>query len=130
MIRFIASSVLALLANTLGLFAASVLLNGFSINGISFIVAAIIFTLATVILGPLIVKTAATSAPYLLGGISLITILACLIVTDIFSDGLSITGLSTWVLATLIIWVFSVIANVLLPLVIFKNVLKKEKEAN
>jgi Flp pilus assembly protein TadB len=34
-----------------------------------------------------------------------------------------ITGLSTWVLATLIVWVFGVIAMLLLPMFIFKETL-------
>ena len=32
-------------------------------------------------------------------------------------------GASTWVLATLVVWLFSVIAVLVLPLVVFKKVL-------
>ena len=129
MIRLIARTCLSFLANVVGLLVATLVLDNFNINGISFIAAAVIFTLATVILGPLVTKIAFTNAPYLMGGIALVTILVGLVVTDIFSDGLSIEGFFTWFSATFIIWVFSLIANVLLPLVLFKKVLTEAKES-
>jgi hypothetical protein len=46
-----------------------------------------------------------------------------LYVTSVLTNHLVITGLSTWVLATLIVWVFGVIAMLLLPMVIFKETL-------
>jgi hypothetical protein len=44
------------------------------------------------------------------------------------SDGLSITGLSTWILAPLIIWVVSLIAGLVLPLILFMKVLEKKSD--
>jgi hypothetical protein len=63
----------------------------------------------------------------LIGGISLVVILASLLVTSLISSHLVITGFSTWILATLIIWVFGVIAMLLLPMVIFKKTLAQAK---
>lgn len=127
MIRLLASIVVRLLANAFGLFMASVLLSGFSINGVAFITAVAIFTLAEVILDPLILKIALTSVPALRGGVALVTTLVGLIVTDVFSSGLTITGLSTWILATLIVWLAAVIAIIVLPLIVFKKTLEKAK---
>lgn len=127
MIRLIASLVLTLLANTIGLIIASVILSGFEINGVAFVAAVLIFTITEVVAGPLITKMAMQNVPSLLGGIALVTTLVGLIVTDIFSDGLTITGLNTWILATLIVWLCSLIANLILPLVIFKKALNKNK---
>ena len=62
-------------------------------------------------------------ARMLTGGISLVMIFISLLVTSLLSSGLVITGVSTWILATLIIWVFGVVAMLLLPLVIFKKTL-------
>jgi hypothetical protein len=125
MLRLLASAAIHLLANTVGLILASILLSGFSIDGVSFVVAAILFTLTEVIAGPLITKIAFKNLPALVGGIALVTTFVGLIVTDIFSDGLSITGLSTWILAPLIIWLCALIAGLLLPLVLFKKTLEK-----
>lgn len=128
MLRLIASLILSLLANAIGLLAAAYLLEDFSIDGLAFITAVAIFTLATFILGPLITKIAIQSANYLMGGIALVTTLVGLIITDLVSDGVSINGINTWVLATLIIWIFSIIGSLVLPLFLFKKTLEKAKE--
>lgn len=130
MIRLLARLVLSLLANTIGLLAALFILDGFSIEATSFIIAVLIFSIVTTVLGPFIAKVALTSAPYLMGGIALVTTLAGLIITALVTDAFVIEGLSTWVLATLIIWIFSIIGSVLLPLVLFKKTLSKHKKAD
>lgn len=123
MLRFLAQTVLSLLANAIGLFVANSLLDGFSINGLSFVIAVAIFTFSTAILGPFVLKVALKNAPYLVGGIALVTTAIGLVLTNIFSSGISINGLSTWFVATFVVWLFSVIANVVLPLFIFKQLL-------
>ncbi|MFZ1324182.1 MAG: hypothetical protein WAQ57_03425 [Candidatus Saccharimonadales bacterium] len=128
MLRLLARTSLSLLANAAGLLAAAVILNDFSIDGAAFVIAVVIFTAATTILGPFILSVALRSASYLVGGIALVTTLVGLILTSLISDGINISGLSTWILATLIIWIFAVIANVVLPLFMFKQVLQKRRE--
>lgn len=123
MLRILARLILSILANAVGLLAASMLLDDFTINLSSFVVAVLVFSAATTVLGPLIIKITVTGAPYLMGGIALITTIIGLIITDVFTDGLSITGVSTWIIAALVIWMFSILANLLLPLVIFKRLL-------
>ncbi|MBP6962601.1 phage holin family protein [Candidatus Saccharibacteria bacterium] len=123
MLRFFATLLLTVFANAIGLLVASILLDRFYLNGASFIVAALFFTLVTVILGPFITKVAFKNAPYLMGGIALVTTFIGLILTKAFTNGIRIEGLSTWAVATLIIWIFSVIANVVLPLFLFKKII-------
>jgi uncharacterized membrane protein YvlD (DUF360 family) len=129
MIILIARLTLNVLANAVGLLAATFLVEGFSINGTSFVIAVAIFSLATTILGPLIVKIALSSAPYLMGGIALITTFVGLLITNFVSDGISISGLSSWALATFVVWVFSLIGSLLLPLVLFKKTLSKNNNS-
>jgi low temperature requirement protein LtrA len=128
MVRLLVSLVLALLANTLGIFVASILLSGFKISGVAFVIAVAIFTLVEVIADPLITKIALTNVPALRGGVALVTTFVGLLITSIVSSGISISGLSTWVLAPLIVWLFALIATLVLPLFIFKKTLKKSKE--
>ena len=131
MIRMVGQLTIGILANAVGLLAASLLLADFEIAGAAFVVAVLIFSVATAVLSPLILKIAVKNASFLVGGISLVTILAGLFVTTLVSDGIAISGLSTWILATLIVWIFSIIGNLLLPLVIFKSVLNgREGAAN
>lgn len=127
MVRLLAKTLLSVLANTIGLLVAASFVNGFSINGVSFIFAVAFFTISTIILGPLIIKITMQNANYLMGGIALVTTFVGLLLTTIFTDGLSINGLSAWLASTFIVWVFSVLANVLLPLVLFKKVLSDKK---
>jgi len=128
MLRLLANVTLSLLANAIGLLAAAWLLEGFSIESVSFIIAVGIFTLSTAILGPLVLSIAIKNATYLVGGIALVTTFVGLLITNLLSDGISIQGVDTWVFATLIIWIFSIIGNLLLPLILFKKALGRTTE--
>ena len=105
------------------------LLIGFTINVRGFVVAVCIFTASTVILEPLITKIARQSAPYLLGGIALVTTFVGLLVTTLVTDGLTITGVRTWLIATLVIWLATVVATLVLPRFLFKGVLGNQGKA-
>ncbi len=127
MIRWLIGAVLGIIANAIGLFVASLILDGFSIDFTSFIISVIIFSVASGILGPFISKVAFTKASFLMSGIGLVNTLVALIITSLVSQGISIDGIETWLLATVIVWFFSMIGNVLLPLIIFKLILDKRK---
>jgi len=117
-----------LLANAVGLLVAAALLSGFHINGVAFVIAVVIFTLVEVVADPLITKVALTSVPALRGGVALVTTLVGLFVTTLISSGISINGLSTWILATLIVWLFALIATLVIPLFLFKKALQKHHQ--
>jgi hypothetical protein len=130
MLRLFATLVVTLLANAVGLFAASILVSGFDISGLAFISAVLIFSAVEVVVGPLITKIALQNAPALLGGIALVTTFVGLFITNLFSDGISFNGIASWVLTTLIVWLFALIASLVLPFVIFKRTLAKVKSNN
>jgi putative membrane protein len=123
--QIVIRAIVLLVANAVGLLAAAWLLDDFRINASSFVIAVVIFTAATVVLGPLIMKIALTSAPYLMGGIALVTTLVGLVITDLLSDAFEIDGAATWILATLIIWVFSLVASLLLPWILVRAGLQR-----
>jgi uncharacterized membrane protein YvlD (DUF360 family) len=127
--KLMAQTSLSLVANAFALVVASILLTGFSIKGLAFVVAVCIFTASTVVLEPLITKVARQNAPYLLGGIALVTTFIGLLVTTLVTDGLSITGIATWVVAALIIWLATVIASLVLPRFLFKELLGNHRKA-
>ncbi len=128
MIRLLLRTVLALLGNALGLWIASLLLDDMSVSGTSFVVAVVIFTVLTAVLQPLFTKIAMQNAPALQGSSALVTTLAALVITDLVSDGLSISGLTTWVLATIIVWLATMLATILLPMFLFKELLEDSKD--
>ncbi len=122
MIRLLISAAIRLLANAIGLFVAALVLPDMTIDGVSFVVAVVIFTVIEVILDPLITEVAVEKAPALRGGVALITTLVGLIVTTWISSGLQINGLSTWLAATVIVWIAAVIAGLILPIFMVKKV--------
>ena len=130
MIRLLVRVLLALLANAAGLYIASVMLDGFKISGSGYVTAVVIFTVTTLVLRPLIVSIALRSAPAIMGGIALVTTLVGLILTVLITDGLSISGLDTWILSTLIVWLCSLLAAIILPLFLFKEIMSDDKKSD
>lgn len=128
MMRFIASTALKLLGNAAGLIIASLLLPNFHLHPLGFIVSVIFFTGVEVLLEPFIIKMALRYVPALRGGIALVTTLIGLLLTAIFTNGLTINGLQTWIIAPLIIWLSVVVAAIVLPMFLFKKTLQAVKE--
>jgi hypothetical protein len=50
-------------------------------------------------------------------------------VTALINDGLSIDGLGTWILATVIVWAGGLIAALILPLIFVKKAVGDEQAA-
>ena len=123
MVRLIAVTVVELVANAIGLLVAKWLLPGFVITPAGFLWVIVVFTAARFILAPLIFKLSFKYVRAITGGIALVTTFVGLLVTTWLTDGLQIAGFSTWVIATLVVWLFGVIAILVLPLVLFKKTL-------
>lgn len=126
MVRFLASITLYILANAVGLLAAMILLSDFRIDGYGFVVSLLFFTVVGVVLGPFILKLSVKYMPALRGGIALVTTFVGLLLTSIFTNGLTIAGWQTWVVAPLVVWLFVLLAGILLPMVLFKEVLARK----
>jgi putative membrane protein len=127
MIRLLISAVVHLAANAVGLLIAAGLLDGLSLDGVAFVTAVLIFTVVEVVAQPLLRQVAMKNANALLGSTALITTFVGLLVTDLISDGMSIEGASTWVLATIIVWLASLLAAVLLPLLFVKRAAQRAR---
>ena len=121
MIRLLIRIGLSLLGNALGLWVASLILDDMSVSGTAFVIAVLIFTVLTAVIQPLVTKMAMQNAPALQGSSALVTTFVALLITELISDGLEISGLSTWIFATVIVWFFTMIAAWLLPLFILKE---------
>jgi len=125
MVQFLTQSVLTLLGNAIGLLVASLLLSDFRITGFGFLMSIIFFTVAQIILAPFILKLAIKHAPAFRGGIALVTTFVVLILTSLFTSGLQISGIATWIAAPLIIWLGAVLASIFLPMALFKKTLNR-----
>jgi len=118
--------VIQLVSNALGLIIASWILDDVTISGSAFLVAVVIFTVVYAIAQPFFTQMALSSVPALRGGVALVATLVGLIITSLVSDGLSIEGAGTWIAATVIVWIVSLLGVLVLPLLFVK---KKVQEA-
>ena len=127
MTRRIKSALALLAGNAIGLLLASLILSGFAIKPISFIVVVIVFTVVQVVAEPLILKLGEKKAPALKGGIALIVTFVGLFVTDLIAAGLTVGGVSNLLAATLLVWLGALIASVVLPIYVFKDLREPKK---
>jgi uncharacterized membrane protein YvlD (DUF360 family) len=111
---------LALAGNAIGLLLAALLLDDMSLDGAAFLVAVVIFTVLTAVVEPLVSKVAEKQVPALQGGSALVATFLSLLLTALISDGLRIDGTVTWVIATVLVWLFTMIAGVVLAKFLLK----------
>ena len=122
MIRLLIRVGIALLGAAIGLVVAAVVLDDMTLDGAAFVLAIIIFVVLTAVLEPLIEKIGDEHIALIATFSSLITTFLALLITDLVSDGLSINGAVTWVLATLIVWAGTALATWILLRMFIKNV--------
>jgi hypothetical protein len=115
------SVVSTVIANAVGLLLAAFLLAGFKIDAMSFVVVLLVFTGVMVLTSPLVTKIAVTSMPQIRGSISLVSAFIGLKVTEWLMPGFDIGGLSNRLAATLLVWLGSLVAEILLPIYVFKQ---------
>lgn len=128
MIRLAATAVVSLIANAIALLIAAAMLDDVTLHADGFIIAVLVFTLVSVIIEPLVRQVALKNVPAILGGTALVATLISLIVAALIGNGLSIDGLTTWVMATVVVWLVALIVRLLLPLVMFKEVLRRRSD--
>jgi uncharacterized membrane protein YvlD (DUF360 family) len=126
-IRLVVRTLVALAGNAVGLIVAAALLDGIDIDVTSFLVAVVIFTVVFALMQPFLFAQFRRSNSAALGGVSLIATFVALLVTDLVSDGFSISGVGTWVAATVIVWVVSLLAVFILPFLGLKKYMENRR---
>jgi uncharacterized membrane protein YvlD (DUF360 family) len=106
-----------------GLIVAAAVLDGMSLDATGFVVSVVIYTIVFALLQPFLISVLRRSPAPVLGGVALIATLVSLIVTTLLTDGLSIDGVGTWIAATVIVWLGSVLAGFILPFLGLKKYL-------
>jgi uncharacterized membrane protein YvlD (DUF360 family) len=129
-IRFLVRTLILFVANAVGLLVAAVVLDDMSMDVQGFLIDVVIFTIVVALMSPFLDSSfrrgrAGSSA---LGGVALIATLIALVVADLLSDGLSISGVGTYVLAAVIVWAASLIAAFILPFLGLKRFLSERRD--
>lgn len=130
MIRFFVRMVVVLIGNAVGLIVASLVFDDFEINVTGFIVSLILFTVAVALLTPFLASAMqrGRSSSAAVGGVSLISTFVALIATDLLTDGLEISGIGTWIGATVVVWAASLLAVFILPFLGLKKYLEERRD--
>ncbi|GAA4393273.1 phage holin family protein [Ornithinibacter aureus] len=105
----------------LGLLVAAAVVPGVRLSVSGFLIAVAVFALAQSILAPFIFNVARKYAPAMLGGIGLVSTFVALLIATWFPEGLRISGVSSWISATLVVWIVTALGAWLLPLVLLKK---------
>ena len=120
MIRFLVRAAIFFVSTAIGLLIAKLVLDDMSIDATAFLLVVVIVAVLQAALAPFTAKTTERNAPALLGAAGLISTFIALVVANVVVDGLTITGALTWILATLIVWLVTMIAAFLLPVILVK----------
>lgn len=121
MVRFLLRIAIFLASAALGLLVAAWLIPGVSVSAWGFIAAVVIFAVAQAILSPFFLKMASRYASAFLGGIGLVSTLVALVLASVFTRGLSINGIGSWIAATVVVWLVTAAATVVLPALFLKK---------
>ena len=104
--------VLAAAANAITLLIAAALFDKISINAVTFLIAVAIFTVAALVVKPVAERLAGQYASGVTWVAGLVTTYLALLITDIFSSGLSIEGIGTWIMGTVVVWLGTLVYDV------------------
>jgi putative membrane protein len=126
-LRFLASIIVALVTSAIALFVAALVLDDFEISTLTFPVLVVEFAVILLIARAAIETIVDKNAHVLSSFVGLIGAFAALVVTDWISDGLSISGATTWILATLIVWGGMIVADLLLGRALFRRITGKDR---
>ena len=119
MLTLLIRALIFLVSAALGLIAADLILEGFTLHwddwwGI--LLAVVIFAVLQSVLAPWLLKITRRHANALIGGIGLLsTFVALLIAVLIPQAGIGIDGPVAWIIGTLIVWLVTALASWLLP---------------
>ena len=105
----------------LGLIVAALVVPDVRLSLSGFLVAVGVFALAQSILAPFIFNVARQHAPAMLGGIGLVSTFVALLIASVFPEGLRISGVSTWIAATVVVWIVTALGAWLLPMFLLKK---------
>ncbi|MEZ0446615.1 hypothetical protein [Cellulomonas sp. ICMP 17802] len=126
MVVFLIRALIFLGSAALGLWVASLLVDGFNVTAEGFLVVVVVFAVLQSILTPWFLVMSRKYATALTGGVGLVSTIAALFVATLIGDGLTINGATAWILGAFIVWIVTMLGTLLLPLVFLRNRVQKK----
>jgi uncharacterized membrane protein YvlD (DUF360 family) len=128
MVRFLLQAAINLVMAAIGLLLAGSLIDGVELQPSGFVVAVVVFVVAQAIFAPFVFNLARKYASAILGGIGLVSTLLALWIATLFSSGLTIDGITAWILATLLVWIVTALGTWLLGFLVIQRWWDKRQE--
>ncbi|GAA1160218.1 phage holin family protein [Nesterenkonia sandarakina] len=128
MIRMLLQAAINVAMASLGLLLAQTLVDGVTLQASGFITAVLVFVLAQAVLGPFVFNMARQYASAILGGVGLISTFLALWIATLVPDGLTISGVTAWVFAPLLVWIVTALGTWILGYLVLKRWWDKRKE--
>lgn len=127
MIRLLVRTLIYFGSAAIAILITSTVLEDFTVQTDGFIIAVVVYALVQTIMGPFIIRLAAKNATAFLGGTGLIASFVALLVATAFGNSLSISGVATWIAATVLVWLITAVMTMVLPLVLVKMGLEQAR---
>jgi Mycobacterial 4 TMS phage holin, superfamily IV len=121
MIRMLLQAVINVVMAAIALLLAGALIDGVTMQPSGFIVAVLVFVVAQAILGPFVFNMARQYASAILGGVGLVSTLLALWIATLIPNGLVISGVTAWVLTTLLVWIVTALGTWILGYLVLKR---------
>lgn len=129
MLRVLIRAAIFLASAAVGLYVATLMVPEMSIGWRSFIVVVVVFAVLQSVLAPFITKVAVKNASALVGAAGLLSTVVALLITSVLLDGLTIRGgVGPWIYASVVVWIVTMVAALLLPLVAVKRGARASEE--
>lgn len=112
---FVVRLIVFLGSAAIGLFVAQLVITDVSVDWLPFLVVVVIFAILQAALAAVIAPFARDKAPALVGLVGLVSTFLALLISNLLLDGLDVTGGAlTWLWASLLVWVVTLLATLLL----------------
>lgn len=121
MARFLINVLVQLGLSAVALLIAAWLVDGVTLRVGGFIVAVAIFTLAQSVLAPFVFNIARKYASAVLGGIGIVSTFLALWIATLFPGGLTIAGVSAWVVTPLLVWIITALGTWILGALVIEK---------
>lgn len=120
MVRLLVRAVVFLVAAAVGILVAAQLLHDMVIHPAGFFAVVVTYAVLQSVLSPFVLKLAAKHATALMGGVGLVASFIALLVASLRSEALSISGVGTWIGATVLVWLVTAMGTLLLPVLLVR----------
>ena len=125
--RIVARIVVCLATSAIALLIAATVLDGFHISALTFPIVVVVFAAISAIVRPVTEALLERNVRALSSFVGLIAAFLTLLVTDILSKGLTVNGVSTWIIGSLIVWGGQVVADMIVGPRLFRRIAREDR---